>query len=120
MIAAWIARIDADMAQALPASQLGNLPIRERIRRLVQFRLDAIEGKEEALRRFILDDLHSGATVYESYGAYNMEKHREIITIVDKSEYQKLMKFINELDPKAFITVYNVSSMKYQPKTGAF
>ena len=51
MIAAWIARIDADMAQALPASQLGNLPIRERIRRLVQFRLDAIAGKEEALRR---------------------------------------------------------------------
>ncbi|MFN3469009.1 MAG: COQ9 family protein [Novosphingobium sp.] len=51
MIAAWIARIDADMAEALPASQLGNLPIRERIRRLVQFRLDAIAGKEEALRR---------------------------------------------------------------------
>lgn len=51
MIAAWIARIDADMAEALPASQLGNLPIRERIRRLVQFRLDALVGKEEALRR---------------------------------------------------------------------
>jgi ubiquinone biosynthesis protein COQ9 len=51
MITAWIARIDADMAEALPASQLGNLPIRERIRRLVQFRLDALVGKEEALRR---------------------------------------------------------------------
>lgn len=51
MIAAWIARIDADMAEALPAVQLGNLPIRERIRRLVQFRLDALVGKEEALRR---------------------------------------------------------------------
>ena len=42
------------------------------------------------------------------------------IKVRDKSEYQKLMKFINELDPKAFITVYNVSSMKYQPKSGAF
>lgn len=51
MITAWIERIDADMAAALPASQLGNLPIRERIRRLVQFRLDALVGKEEALRR---------------------------------------------------------------------
>ncbi|HQS97296.1 MAG: RpsU-divergently transcribed [Novosphingobium sp. 17-62-19] len=51
MISAWIARIDADMADALPASQIGNLPIRERIRRLVQFRLDALIGKEEALRR---------------------------------------------------------------------
>lgn len=51
MIAAWIARIDADMAAALPAVQLSNLPIRERIRRLVQFRLDALIGREEALRR---------------------------------------------------------------------
>ncbi len=51
MITAWIARIDADMAEALPQVQLSNLPIRERIRRLVQFRLDALIGKEEALRR---------------------------------------------------------------------
>ena len=54
--------------------------------------------------------------MYEAYGAYNMEKRNEIITIVDKAEYQKLMKFINTLDPKAFITVYNVSYMRYQPK----
>lgn len=51
MISAWIARIDADMAEALPQVQLSNLPMRERIRRLVQFRLDALVGKEEALRR---------------------------------------------------------------------
>lgn len=51
MIAAWIARIDRDMAAALPAERLGNLPIRERIRTLVQFRLDQVAGREEALRR---------------------------------------------------------------------
>ncbi len=79
-------------------------------------RVCIITGKEEELRQFIIQDLHSGATVYEAIGAYNLEKHNEIITIVDKSEYQKLMKFINEIDPKAFITVYNVSSMRYQPK----
>lgn len=55
-------------------------------------------------------------TIYEAYGAYNMQKRKEIITIVDKTEYQKLMNFINKLDPKAFITVYNVSNMRYQPK----
>ena len=79
-------------------------------------RVCIITGKEEELRQFIIRDLHSGATVYEAIGAYNLEKHNEIITIVDKSEYQKLMKFINEIDPKAFITVYNVSNMRYQPK----
>lgn len=86
----------------------------------IKRRVCIITKKEEELRQFITRDLHSGATIYEATGAYNFEKHNEIITIVDKGEYQKLMKFINELDPKAFITVYNVSSMKYQPKTGAF
>jgi len=51
MIGAWIAAIDADMARALPAEAMAVLPIRERIRRLVQFRLDAVTGREEALRR---------------------------------------------------------------------
>ena len=86
----------------------------------IKRRVCIITKKEEELRQFIIRDLHSGATIYEATGAYNFEKHNEIITIVDKSEYQKLMKFINELDPKAFITVYNVSSMKYQPKIGDF
>lgn len=79
-------------------------------------RVCIITEKEQELREFIISELHSGATMYEAIGAYNFEKHNEIITIVDKSEYQKLMKFINNIDPKAFITVYNVSDMRYQPK----
>lgn len=79
-------------------------------------RVCIITQKEEELRHFILYELHSGATIYESIGAYTMEKHNEIITIVDKTEYQKLMKYINQVDPKAFITIYKVSNMRYQPK----
>lgn len=79
-------------------------------------RVCIITKKEEELRRFIIEDLHSGATVYESYGAYNMQKRREIITIVDKAEYQKLMSYMNREDPQAFITVYTVSDMRYRPK----
>ena len=82
----------------------------------IKRRVCIITGKEEELRRFIIDDLHSGATVYESYGAYNMQKRREIITIVDKAEYQKLMSYMNREDPQAFITVYTVSDMRYWPK----
>ena len=82
----------------------------------IKRRVCIITKKEEELRQFIIYALHSGATIYEAIGAYNMEKRREIITIVDKGEYQKLMKFINQEDPKAFITVYNVSNMRYQPK----
>lgn len=79
-------------------------------------RVCIITEKEEELRQFILNDLHSGATIYESYGAYNLQKRREIITIVDKNEYQKLMSYMNREDPHAFITVYTVSDIRYQPK----
>ena len=82
----------------------------------VKRRVCIITKKEEELRHFIINDLHSGATIYESIGAYNMEKRNEIITIVDKSEYQKLMNYINREDPHAFITVYTVSDIRYQPK----
>lgn len=82
----------------------------------IKRRVCIITKKEEELRKFIINDLHSGATVYEAIGAYNGQKHNEIITIVDKSEYQKLMNYMNHEDPKAFITVYNVSDIHYQPK----
>ena len=51
MIGAWIEAVDARMAQELPAQTLASMPIRERIRMLVQSRLDAIDGQEEALKR---------------------------------------------------------------------
>ncbi len=51
MIGGWIESIDAAMAEALPPETLAVMKIRERIRSLVQFRLDAVEGREEALRR---------------------------------------------------------------------
>lgn len=79
-------------------------------------RVCIITKKEEKLRQYIVNELHSGATIYEAFGAYHMEKHREIITIVNKSEYQQLMNFINHTDPDAFITVYTVSDMRYRPK----
>ena len=82
----------------------------------IKRRVCIITKKEEELRQFIVRDLQSGATIYEAIGAYNMEKRNEIITIVDKGEYQKLMKYINQEDPEAFITVYTVSDMRYLPK----
>lgn len=82
----------------------------------VKRRVCIITKKEDELRDFILHNLHSGATIYEAIGAYNMEKRNEIITIVNKSEYQKLMNYINHQDAEAFITVYTVNDVRYKPK----
>ena len=71
---------------------------------------------EEEICQFILRTLHSGATLYDARGAYTGEIHTEIITIVDKHEYQKLMDYVIRTDPDAFVTVYNVSNMRYRLK----
>ena len=73
-------------------------------------------NKEEEIRQWILHTLHSGATLYDAIGAYNLEVHKEIIVIVDKPEYQKLMAYLRKTDPDAFVTVYNVSEIIYKPK----
>lgn len=79
-------------------------------------RVCIISQKEEEIRRFIIEELHSGATIYEAIGAYDFEKKREIITIVDKNEYAKLMTFIEKTDSEAFVTIYTVNKIIYRPK----
>ena len=79
-------------------------------------RVCIVSQKEEIIRQFILHELRSGATLYEALGAYNLEPRREIITIVDKNEYAKLMSFIEREDPEAFVTVYTVHKIIYRPK----
>ena len=77
---------------------------------MISPKLDEIDG-------FILHDLHSGATLNEIIGAYdNTPPRKEVVTIVDKHEYRKLMDFVRKTDPKAFVTVYSVNEMRYQPK----
>ena len=51
MIAAWIASVDAAMEAEWPAERLASLKVRERIRTLVAFRLDAVADVDEAVRR---------------------------------------------------------------------
>ena len=65
---------------------------------------------------YVLHDLHSGATLNEIIGAYDRTPKMEMVTIVDKNEYKKLMDYVRDIDPKAFVTVYSVSDMRYQPK----
>lgn len=79
-------------------------------------RVCILSEKEQEICRFILDDLHSGASIYEATGAYTGEKRREIITIVDKGEYRRLMDHIHETDPSAFVTVYPVHEVYYRKK----
>ena len=82
----------------------------------IKRRVCIISPKLEEIVDFILHDLHSGATLYDGIGAYDRTPRREVITIVDKQEYRRLMDYVRQTDPKAFITVYSVNDVHYQPK----
>ena len=70
----------------------------------------------DKVRDFIVNSLRSGATVYEARGAYTDETYPEIITIVDKGEYRRLIRYLREEDPEAFLTVYSVKKIACHPK----
>lgn len=82
----------------------------------VKRRVCILSNRHDEVLNFILHDLHSGATIYDGIGAYDNKVRKEIITIVDKAEYRKLMDYIKKNDPTAFMTVYSVSEVNYQPK----
>lgn len=82
----------------------------------IKRRVCVISKELDTIVDFVLYELHSGATLDDIIGAYDRKPNREMVTIVDRNEYRRLMDFIHKVDPKAFVTVYSVSDMRYQPK----
>lgn len=82
----------------------------------IKRRVCILSQKHDEILHFILHKLHSGATIYEGIGAFNRTQHQEIVTIVDKQEYRKLMDYIRKNDPAAFVTVIAVNEINYTPK----
>lgn len=79
-------------------------------------RVSVITKRFDELRGFILDELHCGATIYRAEGAYTHERFPELVMIVDKGQYQRLMTYVHRLDPEAFVAVYTVSEVSRKPR----
>ena len=58
-----------------------------------------------------MTDLHRGATLYHAYGGMDLTKRMEVVTILEKSEYGKLLAYIHQTDPDAFVTVSTVNEV---------
>ena len=82
----------------------------------IKRRVCVISERLDEIVEFVLHDLHSGATISDIIGAYDKTPRREVVVIVDKQEYRRLMEFVKNIDPKAFVTVYAVNEMRYTPK----
>ena len=75
-----------------------------------------LSRKNEEIKKYILKNMHSGATLYKVIGAYNNEEHEEVVAIVNKREYGVLMQFIRRTDSDAFVTVSTINEVMYKPK----
>ncbi len=66
-----------------------------------------ITRESELIKRFIVEELERGATIYDARGAYTGEEREVIITIVNRREFIHLRDFIKNHDPLAFVSVQN-------------
>ena len=57
------------------------------------------------IQEFIVHELKEGVTLYEAIGGYHNDKKIELITILDKNSYAKLLQFVHSVDEHAFMTV---------------
>ena len=74
-------------------------------------RVCIISDEYEDIQNYIIKDLDRGATLYVAQGAYD-EKHRtELVTILEKQEYRKLLNYLNTNNKKVFITVSTVNEV---------
>ena len=83
----------------------------------IKRRVCILSHKLDEIVDFILHELHSGATIYENLGAYDNQIRKEVLAIVNKNEYSRLMDFVMKVDPHAFVTVMTVNEVNYRPKT---
>ncbi len=70
-----------------------------------------ISEQYKEIQEFIIKDLHRGVTLYNVTGGYKSEQHVELETLLTRSEFAKLMGFINKNDFRTFITAGNVSEI---------
>ena len=82
----------------------------------IKRRVCILSPKVDDIVHYILHELHSGASLNQTIGAYDNVMRKEIITIVDKQEFRLLMDYVRKTDPGAFVTVYSVSEVSYTPK----
>lgn len=65
----------------------------------------------QPISRFILDELHRSATIYDARGAYTGSDKKVILVVMDRIQAVKLRTYIKEIEPTAFILITNTSEI---------
>ena len=74
-------------------------------------RVCVISKDYQLIRKFIIEDMHRGATLYPVKGGLESEDKFEIESLMTRSEFSYLMEFIKKEQIDAFITAGTVSEI---------
>ncbi|MEE3375497.1 MAG: YitT family protein [Candidatus Cryptobacteroides sp.] len=74
-------------------------------------RVCIISSRHEEIRKFIIEDLQRGCSLYEVTGGYNGHKNTEIQALLTQNEFADLMNYLKANDIHGFITAGNVSEI---------
>lgn len=82
-------------------------------------RIEIVTEKHEEMRTQLLQKLHHGITIYSVIGGYTMKEKKVLQIFASKYETNDYLMLIKTIDPEAFITVSNISSLigKYNKRT---
>ncbi|KEF39173.1 hypothetical protein M670_01564 [Schinkia azotoformans MEV2011] len=71
-----------------------------------------ITTEPELMVETIRDRLGRGATYSLALGGYSNEQFKEITCIINRLEESKMKEIIQEIDPRAFVAIYDVTEVK--------
>ena len=74
-------------------------------------RVCIISSRHEEIRKYIIDELQRGCSLYEVTGGYNGKKNVEIQALLTQNEFADLMNYLKQNDIHGFITAGNVSEI---------
>jgi uncharacterized membrane-anchored protein YitT (DUF2179 family) len=83
---------------------------------VIDYIIDGLNLKKEVtiisdhfdeIKNYIINQMDRSFTIYYGKGGYSDVDRKIMVVIISKREFIRLRTFINELDPKAFVTVKN-------------
>lgn len=74
-------------------------------------RVCIVSSHYEEIQQFIIKDMDRGVSVYNVKGGYDGKERVELLAIMDKNEYGRLLDYVAKADSAAFITVSEVNKV---------
>lgn len=64
-----------------------------------------ITKEEEKVKKYIMEELHHGLTVFDVKGGFSNSKSKVLMSAIPTVEYYKIREHIKQIDPQAFISI---------------